>query len=319
MPKILVTGVAGFIFSNFIRQQINKYPNYQFVGIDKLIAPYNFHNLYEHPNYKFYIGDIADEHFMRNVFQIERPDYVINGAAESFVDASIASAKPFIHSNVVGVQCIVDLCVEFQVKKLILISTDEIFGHLQLNDPSWTEESIANPRNPYSASKLAGELIVRAAGETHGLNYNITRCSNNFGTRQPYRNLVPIVITNLLQNKPINIHGNGKNIREWIYVLSHCDAIMKILESGANKETYNIGSGFELSNLGMLEFISNYLNIKPVINFVKDRPGHDFRYSINCDKIKSLGWMDKYPFELSMKTTIDWYINNIELYFQKDN
>lgn len=313
--KILVTGSCGFIFSNFMLRHLRSDSEYDFASVDKLIAPYNFANINKSSGHTFYMGDIADEHFMTNVFKLEKPDYVIHGAAESFVDDSIASAKPFIHSNVVGTQNLTDLSVKYNIEKFIYISTDEVYGQLKPGDVSWTEESITLPRNPYSASKLAGELIVRAAGETHDLKYNITRCSNNYGPRQPPRNLIPKIITCLLNDLPIPIHGSGKQLREWLYVSDHNEAVMKVLTQGINKEIYNIGSGFELTNLEVIEYISKLMNITPKIKHVKDRAGHDFRYSVNCDKIKKIGWDPLFDnFSHCMSQTIRWYRDNQKFY-----
>ena len=313
MKKILVTGSCGFIFSNFMINNLDK-NEYQFASVDKLLASYNFANIkYSGPN--FHMGDIADEQFMENVFKIEKPDYIIHGAAESFVDDSIASAKPFIHSNVVGTQNLVDLSVKYNIDKFIYISTDEVYGQLKIGEQAWTEQSVTLPRNPYSASKLAGELIVRAAGETHGLNYNITRCSNNYGPRQPPRNLVPKIITCLLNNKEIPIHGSGEQLREWLFVSDHNNAVMNVLKEGINKEIYNIGSGFELTNLEVVERISKMIGIPSKIKHIKDRPGHDFRYSVDCSKIKDLGWQSNVSnFDIGMRTTIDWYMDNRDFY-----
>ncbi len=313
--KILVTGSCGFIFSNFMLRHLRFDSEYEFASVDKLIAPYNFANINKSSGHTFYMGDIADEHFMTNVFKLEKPDYIIHGAAESFVDDSIASAKPFIHSNVVGTQNLVDLSVKYNVEKFIYISTDEVYGQLQPGDAAWTEESVTLPRNPYSASKLAGELIVRAAGETHNLKYNITRCSNNYGPRQPPRNLIPKIITCLLNDLPIPIHGSGKQLREWLYVTDHNEAVMKVLIQGTNKEIYNIGSGFELTNLEIIEYISKLMNITPKIKYVKDRAGHDFRYSVNCNKIKKIGWDPLFDnFSDCMNQTIRWYRENQKFY-----
>jgi len=315
MAKILVTGSCGFIFSNFMRLYSDDYSKYNFASVDKIIAPYNLPNIYKSANHKFYMGDIADEQFMNNVFMLEKPDLIIHGAAESFVDDAIASAKPFIHSNVVGTQVMVDLALKYNVEKFLYISTDEVYGQLNETGASWTEETPMSPRNPYSASKAAGELIVRAASETHGLTYNITRCSNNYGPRQPPRNLIPKVITCLLNDSPIPIHGSGKQYREWLYVNDHCSAVVKVLEEGNKNEIYNIGSGLELTNLEVVDAIAKVMHVKPKINFVKDRPGHDFRYSVNCDKLKGLGWNAKFDnFETVMKMTVGWYEDNRGFY-----
>lgn len=315
MKTICVTGVLGFIFSNFMELMSKKYPEYRFVGIDKAIKDYNLASIVEYPNYKFYLADIGDQHIIDSIFKIEKPDIIIHGAAESFVDDSIKDIKPFLHSNVMGTQCMVNAALQHNVDKFIYISTDEVYGQLKLGDDSWTENSSTLPRNPYSASKLSGELIVRAAGETHGLKYNITRCSNNYGPRQPPRNLIPKVITCLINDQEIPIHGSGEQLREWIFVSDHNDAVMTVLKNGVNKEIYNIGSGFELKNLDIVKHISNIMNVDPKIKHIKDRPGHDFRYSVNCNKIKELGWEPKFSnFDFGIETTVRWYIENKDFY-----
>lgn len=309
--KILITGSCGFIFSNFMRKVMNDNLPYKFISIDKVLAPYNLYNVRANKDHTFYMGDIADEQFINNVFELEKPDIVIHGAAESFVDDSIRSAGPFIHSNVVGTQVIVDISLKYNIEKFIYISTDEVYGQLKINDQSWTEDMPIGPRNPYSASKAAGELIVKAAHQTHGLNYNITRCCNNYGPGQPPRNLVPKIITSVLQGKKIPIHGNGQQIREWIYVEDHCSAILKVLQESPVGETYNIGSGVEMTNLQMVNQVCDILQKgHDLILFVKDRPGHDFRYSIDCSKIKQLNWSTQFNFEQGINKCVQWYINN---------
>jgi dTDP-glucose 4,6-dehydratase len=311
MKKILVTGSCGFIFSNFMRKVMRDKLPYTFVSVDKVIAPYNRYNVELNRDHNFYMGDIADELFMDNVFSIEKPDIIIHGAAESFVDDSIRGAGPFIHSNVAGTQVMVDMSLKHEITRFVYVSTDEVYGQLKTtDDPSWTEETPINPRNPYSASKAAGELIVKAAHETHGLNYNITRCSNTYGGSQPPRNLVPKIISCLLKNQSIPIHGSGKQFREWIFVEDHCSAIMKIIEESPSNEIYNIGTGVELTNLEMVNRIAQVLGKDPQIKFVKDRPGHDFRYSINCSKIQKLGWKPVFSFDDGMKKCVQWYLDN---------
>lgn len=315
MKTILCTGSCGFIFSNFMRKVMQENSDeYNFVSVDKVLAPYNYPNVLINQDHPFYMGDIADEVFMNNVFAMHRPDIVIHGAAESFVDDSIRSAGPFIHSNVVGTQVMVDLSLKYNVGKFIQVSTDEIYGQLQEGEKSWTEESPINPRNPYSSSKACGELIVKAANQTHGLNYIITRCCNNFGPKQPPRNLIPKVITCSLNNKPIPIHGSGKQLREWVYVEDHCSAIITLMKSDIVNETYNIGAGFEKSNLEIVSTICNKLNLPENISFIKDRPGHDFRYSVDTSKIRSLGWEPKYSFSEGMDKCIEWYTENRNFY-----
>jgi len=313
MKKILVTGSCGFIFSNFMRKVKREKLPYEFVSVDKVLAHYNRYNVELNKDHTFYMGDIADTIFMDNVFSIEKPDIVIHGAAESFVDDSIRSAEPFIHSNVVGTQVMVDMAIKHGIERFLYVSTDEVYGQLNVGDQSWTEQSLVKPRNPYSASKAAGELLVHAANQTHGLKYNITRCCNNYGPSQPPRNLMPKVITSILNDKPIPIHGQGKQFREWIYVDDHCSAIMKIVESAPLNETYNIGSGIEFTNMQVVKKIAKILGKESApIEFIKDRAGHDFRYSVDCSKIKQLGWNTQYTFDHGLEKCVDWYLNNKE-------
>lgn len=310
MKKVLVTGSCGFIFSNFIRKVLVENTEYEFVSVDKLISPNNFRNILK--NHPLHIGDVADVQFMDMVFRLEEPDIVIHGAAESFVDDSIKHAMPFVHSNVLGTQVMVDMAIKHGVEKFLYVSTDEVYGQLKSKEESsWTETSPLNPRNPYSASKAAGELIVRAAHETHDLNYIVTRCCNNYGPRQPPRNLIPKIITCIMKNEKIPIHGRGKQFREWLFVEDHVTAIMKLINSDIINDTYNIGSGMELTNLEMVDKICNAMGKgKHLISFVKDRPGHDFRYSIDCSKLKNLGWNNQLNFETGIEKCIKWYLDN---------
>ena len=312
MKKILLTGACGFIFSNFLRYAVAN-TDYEIVSIDKLVEHTNVLNIL--PGYEPHIGDIADPHFVNRVFEQERPDIVIHAAAESFVDASIENALVFIHSNVVGTQVMIDNALKYGVERFIYISTDEVMGHhTSTTTPGWTENSPINPRNPYSASKAAGELLVKAAHETHGLQYNITRCCNVYGQAQPPRNLVPRIITSLLSGEKIPIHGSGLNMREWIYVEDKCTAILKLLEKAVPNEIYNIGTGLELQNIQMVNHISEFMGISPKIEYVADRKGHDSRYLVDTTKIRDLGWEPKYSFEEGMKKSIKWYMDNSSRY-----
>jgi dTDP-glucose 4,6-dehydratase len=311
MKTVLVTGSAGFIFSNFIRKVFDERLPYKFVSVDKVIAHYNLKNIFRHTGHSFYMGDIADESFMDNVFSLEKPEIVVHGAAESFVDDSIKSAQPFVHSNILGTQVMIDLSLKYGAERFIHVSTDEVYGQLQIGEKSWTETSPIKPRNPYSASKACGEQLVYAANQTHGLRYNITRCCNNYGPRQPPRNLVPRIITSILTNQPIPIHGQGKQIREWIYVKDHCSAILKIMDSAPIGEIYNVGSGIELTNLEMVNKIGRILKMEnPMVSFIKDRTGHDFRYSVDCSKIKELGWKPLFDFDRGLFECVNWYLEN---------
>lgn len=313
MKTVLVTGSAGFIFSNFMRKVMRENLNYRFVSLDKVIENYNLYNVKRNSDHKFYIADICDRELMSNIFEIEKPNIIIHGAAFSHVDQSIKNADLFVKSNIYGTQVLIDLAVKYNVERFIYISTDEVFGQLQLGENCWNESSLINPRNPYSASKAGGELLVRAAHETHGLRYNITRCCNNYGPCQPPRNLVPKIIKSFLYGGVLPLHDMGKPYREWIYVDDHCSGILTVMEKGIANETYNIGSGFEISNIEMVSKIGEKLgksmnDIK--IDFDIKRPGQDFRYFIDSSKIKSIGWSIENSFEKGIQKTIDWYLQN---------
>jgi dTDP-glucose 4,6-dehydratase len=313
MKKLLITGSMGFILNNFLRYCFDNNIQYDIVSVDKLVEPCNFNNIIkDHP---LHIGDIADQHFMDMVFKKEKPDIVIHGAAESFVDNSIRHALPFVHSNVLGTQIMVDMALKYGIEKFLYTGTDEIYGqHKTRTATAWTEEQPPSPRNPYSASKMAGELIVRAAHETHGLPYLITRSSNNYGQRQNPRNLVPKIITSMLAGQPIPIHGSGQQCREWIYVEDNITAILKILESSPLNETYNIGSGDERMNNEMVAEIENIMHLPFDTKTVPDRPGHDYRYAVDCSKIEMLGWKKQYTFDQGLKKCVDWYVENKHMY-----
>jgi dTDP-glucose 4,6-dehydratase len=313
MIKLLVTGGLGFIFSNFIRKILYERADISIVTIDKVTNPKMLHNLYINKKHNVYIGDVSDPHFVDTVFTIEKPDFVIHGAAESHVDSAITDASPFIRSNVLGTQVVVDACVKHKVNKLIYISSDEVFGHIlpEQGDIKWTEESPLNPRNPYSASKAAGELIVKAAHFTHRLNYNITRCCNNFGPRQLPEKLIPKIIKNILENKKVPIYGKGAQLREWIHVDDNCDAILTILEKAPANEAYNISSGYEFSNLEMFQRVCKEMDGDySLLIFVEDRLGHDYKYASDSSKLRKLGWAPKNKFNDSLRSCIFWYKNN---------
>lgn len=308
--KVLITGTTGFIFSNFIRKAIYDKQPYQFVSIDRVNGNANL--MYWNKNHTFHIADIRDQHVIDTIFQFEKPDIVIHGAAESFVDASLVNANEFMTSNVLGTQVIINACIKHNVEKLIYISTDEVYGHLTNEDAeAWCEDAALNPRNPYSASKAAGELLVKAANQSHGLIYNITRSSNNYGPRQTSEKLIPKIIKCILENKKIPVYGQGLQIRDWTYVSDNCDGILTVLNHGKPNETYNIASNQEVTNIEVVQKICNIMeNGHNLIEFVKDRPGHDFRYSINASKLKSLSWEPKVKFKDGIEQCISWYMAN---------
>lgn len=313
MKKVLVTGSGGFIFSNFLRKAIYEKQPYIFVSVDNVTKTSVLNNVYSNKNHKFYIGDVSDDHFVNVLFEIERPDIVIHGAAETFVDDSFKNPYKFIQSNVLGTQTITNACVKWNVEKLIYISTDEVYG--QLKDeaaPSWTEFATINPRNPYSVSKASGELIVLAAHQTHGLQYNITRSSNNYGPRQSSEKLIPKIIKNIFNNEKIPIYGQGKQIRDWTHVFDNCGAILTVLNNGQANEIYNISANQEFSNIEVVNEVCNAMNKgHELISFITDpRPGHDFRYSISSNKLKGLGWQPNIKFRSGIAQTVEWSLNN---------
>lgn len=311
MVKILVTGGAGFIGTNFIKYMINKYPDYKIVNLDLLTYCANLENLKDiesNKNYSFIKGNIGDKKLVEEI--IKDCDYVINFAAESHVDRSIQDPEIFIKSNVLGTQNLLDAVNKSNVEKYIQISTDEVYGTLG-STGYFTETTPLAPNSPYSASKASADLLVRAYNETFNLPINITRCSNNYGPYQFPEKLIPLMILNALKDKPLPIYGDGKNIRDWLYVYDHCTAIDLVLHKGKIGEIYNIGGNNEKQNIEIVKIILKELD-KPesLINFVDDRLGHDRRYAIDSSKIqKELGWKPKYSFETGIKETINWYLN----------
>jgi len=314
--KVLITGSCGFIFGNFIRRAIysrkTREEKLDFVSIDRV----NFNetnSMYWNQNHKFYPADIRDNHVIDTIFKFEHPDIVIHGAAESFVDSSLKDPNSFVTSNVLGTQVIINACLKHKVKRLIYISTDEVYGQLTSEkDAAWTEESPLDPRNPYSATKAAGELLVKAAHTTHGLIYNITRSSNNYGPWQQPEKLLPKAIKCVLQGQKIPLYGEGKQIRDWTYVGDNCSAIMTILDKGEPNQVYNISAHQEFTNLETIQAVCNAIGKgHDLISFIPDpRGGHDFRYSVDTHKIQQLGWKPAYKFKEGIAETVHWYMDN---------
>lgn len=308
MKKVLLTGTCGFIFSNFIRRAIYEKQPYNFVSVDRVAG--NANALYFHKNHTFHLADIRDQHIMDKIFQFEQPDIVIHGAAESFVDYSLSDPNSFVTSNILGTQVVINACLKHNVSKLIYISTDEVYGQLTSeSDAAWTEESPLNPRNPYSASKAAGELMVKAAHHTHGLTYNITRSSNNYGPRQTAEKLIPKAIKCIINGEKIPIYGQGLQIRDWTHVFDNCAAIMTVLNHGKPNEIYNISANQEFPNVEVIQKICNAMGTgHQLISHITDpRGGHDFRYSVDSSKIKELGWKPNYKFKDGIIETVEWY------------
>jgi dTDP-glucose 4,6-dehydratase len=310
--KILITGSCGFILGNFVRKLVWDNKPYDVVSVDRVTAN-ALNSMYLNRNHAFYPADITDEHIMGVIFQREQPEIVIHGAAETFVDTSLKDPNSFVNSNVLGTQVIINCCVKYGVKKLIYISTDEVYGQLtDEKSPAWTETSPLDPRNPYSASKASGELLVRAAHATHGLIYNITRSSNNYGPRQLPEKLLPKAIKCILEGTKIPIYGQGTQIRDWTYVADNCTAINAILEKGEPNEVYNISAHQEFTNLEVIQAVCNAMGSGwDLISHIPDpRPGHDFRYAVNTDKLEGLGWKPSYKFKDGLIETVNWYKMN---------
>lgn len=316
---ILVTGGAGFIGSNFIHYLIEKYPDYRIICLDKLTYAGNLKNLenvLNKPNFRFVKGDICDRDLVYKIFEEEKPDIVVNFAAESHVDRSIESPDIFLKTNVLGTQVLLDACRKYGVKRFHQISTDEVYGDLPLDRPDmkFSENSPLKPSSPYSASKASADLLVLAYHRTYGVPVTISRCSNNYGPYQFPEKLIPLMIINAIHDRPLPVYGDGRNVRDWIHVKDHCEAVDIILHKGKEGEIYNIGGENERANIEVVKMILKELG-KPesLIKFVKDRPGHDRRYALDIPKMKEeFGWSPKISFEEGLRDTIRWYIENEE-------
>ena len=329
MKTILVTGGCGFIGSNFIQNILQKDPSVHILNFDKLTYAGNLMNLASISNKKhtFVRGDICDKGLVESLFNEYSFQSVVHFAAESHVDRSIDNPSKFIQTNIVGTLNLLEQSKKFILKskikdfKFLHVSTDEVYGSLG-NNGKFLENTPYAPSSPYSASKAGSDHLVRAWNKTYDLPTLITNCSNNYGPYQFPEKLIPLMIINAINNKPLPVYGNGDNIRDWLYVLDHCDAILKVLESGEIGQTYNVGGNNEIKNIDVVETICDILDnlipkgnsesYKKLIHFVQDRPGHDFRYSIDSSKLNSkLRWFPKESFKSGLEKTIQWYINNV--------
>jgi len=316
--KLLVTGGLGFIGSNFISRVFENHEDWSVVNVDAELYGSNHQSLKKFENnskYSFVKGNITNQKLMDKL--ISKSDVVVNFAAESHVDRSISDARPFIDSNILGVFTLLETIKKMK-KKLIHVSTDEVYG--SFDSGSAKEETRLNPSSPYAASKASAELLIQSYITTHGCNVIITRCTNNYGPKQFPEKLIPKTIILALNDKKIPIYGTGKNIRDWIFVEDHCDAIIDVLIKGKSGESYNISAGNEIDNITIIKKILTIIG-KPLenIEFVEDRPGHDFRYSMESTKIRNtLQWSQKKKFEEGLKKTIDWYLENKEWWMDLD-
>jgi len=307
-----VTGGAGFIGSNFLILMQEKYPGDRFINVDALTYAGNLKNLIsidQSTNYKFYRADISNKDAMEKIFQVEEPEAVIHFAAESHVDRSITNPSIFAETNVLGTLVLLELSRRFNISRYVQVSTDEVYGSLG-KEGYFTENSPLQANSPYSASKASADLFVRAHVETYGLNASITRCSNNYGPYQFPEKLIPLMIWHALEDKPLPVYGDGLNVRDWLYVEDHCEAIDRVLRTGKAGEVYNIGGNSERTNIEIVKLVLKILGkSEDLISYVKDRPGHDRRYAIDASKIRrELGWEPATSFTQGIERTVRWYL-----------
>ena len=314
MKNILVTGGAGFIGSNFINYILDKRDDYNIINLDKLTYAGNLENLIpseKKKNYHFIKGDITDFELVNNIFEKYKIKYVVHFAAESHVDRSILGSEIFYRTNVMGTNVLLEVARKFEVERFLQISTDEVYGSLG-SEGYFTERTPLSPNSPYSSSKAAADMMVMAFYHTYGMPVLITRCSNNYGPYQFPEKLIPLMIINSINNKKLPVYGDGLYVRDWIYVIDHNKAVELVFEKGKVGEVYNIGASNEMPNIKIIKLILSHLKKgEELIQYVKDRPGHDRRYAIDSSKIKSkLGWAPSFTFEHAIAETIDWYLKN---------
>lgn len=316
---IIVTGGAGFIGANYIFYMLEKYPKYRIVCLDKLTYAGNLSTLapiMDNPRFRFVKADICDRESVYKIFKEEKPDIIVNFAAESHVDRSIENPSVFLETNITGTSVLMDACRKYGIERYHQVSTDEVYGDLPLDRPDlfFTEETPIQTSSPYSSSKAAADLLALAYHRTYGLPVSISRCSNNYGPYQFPEKLIPLMIANALNDKPLPVYGEGINIRDWLYVEDHSKAIDLIIHKGSVGEVYNIGGHNEMRNIDIVKIICDTLD-KPysLITYVTDRKGHDMRYAIDPTKIHTeLGWLPETKFEDGIKKTIQWYLDNRE-------
>ncbi len=314
---VIVTGGAGFIGSNFIYYMMNNHPKYRIICVDSLTYagnPNNLKAIANKPNFRFCRTDITDREAVYRIFEEEKPDIIVNFAAESHVDRSVSDPTVFLTTNVIGTSVLMDACRRDGIKRFHQVSTDEVYGDLPLDRPElfFTENTPLRTSSPYSASKASADLLVMAYHRTYGLPVTISRCSNNYGPYQFPEKLIPLMTVNALENKPLPVYGNGENIRDWLYVEDHCKAIDLIISKGRAGEIYNVGGHNEMKNIDIVKTILSVLGKSDeLITYVEDRKGHDLRYAVDPSKIEhELGWEPEKDFSEGIKETVKWYLDN---------
>ena len=319
LSGILVTGGAGFIGSAFVRSALERRPEASVVTLDALTYAGSLENLRDLPErHTFVEGDVLDGALVRRLLEEHGVGLVVHLAAESHVDRSITGPSAFVETNVLGTQALLDACRAAEGVRFHHVSTDEVYGDLGPDDPAFTEHTPYAPSSPYSASKAGSDHLVRAYARTYGLPVTITNCSNNYGPRQYPEKLIPVVVQRAAAGEPIPVYGDGRNVRDWLYVGDHCDAIWTVIERGATGETYNVGGNAEVDNLTLVRTLCAILDDRrpagaphaDLIEFVTDRPGHDRRYAVDTTKIAGLGWAPRQSLRSGLEATVDWYLEN---------
>jgi dTDP-glucose 4,6-dehydratase len=314
LKTLLITGGYGFIGSHFIRLLRREQPQWRIVNFDLLTYAGNVDNLADlnfttdDSLYRFFRGDIADSSLARQIFETERPDGIVNFAAETHVDRSLLNSAPFVRTNIEGVRVLLEVATQYGIQRFLQVSTDEVYGSLAPDEPASSEDSSLNPNSPYAASKAAADLMIRSYNRSYGLPTLITRCGNNYGPYQFPEKFLPLFITNALDDQPLPLYGDGKQIRDWIHAEDHARAVLHVLEHGLPGEVYNVAANGEKTNEFMAEWVLDVLD-KPrqLLRHVEDRPGHDRRYALNASKIRNLGWQPSISLEQGLSSTIDWY------------
>jgi len=313
--RLLVTGGCGFIGSHFVRYWLERYPDAALVNLDALTYSGNLANLWDvqdRAGYRFVRGSIGDRELVERICAEEGIEAIVNFAAHTHVDRSILDAAPFVETNIAGTQALLEVARRLALKRFVQVSTDEVYGALAPDDPRTDEQAALAPNSPYAASKASADLLVRAYHKTHGLPALITRCTNNYGPYQFPEKLIPLMIINALEGRPLPVYGDGRQVRDWIHAREHSEAIDLVLRRGRPGEIYNIGASNERHNIEIVERILDHLGRpRSLIQYVKDRPAHDRRYALEAGKIRAeLGWSPRRPFEAGLAETIDWYVAN---------